>query len=132
MIRGLAFSHISPSVVRDTVPSRSISSPMLRQEMFVRKKKPLRLPDGEIPFISLRRSRIRSSAIINAASQTTKRVCSCGYQKEKEGRKKELAIALGPCSGIDDYRIITYTDDRGVADQPYPKLKNEWRGGRGS
>ncbi len=31
-----------------------------------------------------------------------------------------LSIALGACAGSDDGRSITYTDDRGVADQPYP------------
>ncbi len=31
-----------------------------------------------------------------------------------------LPIALGACAGSDDGRSITYTDDRGVADQPYP------------
>jgi hypothetical protein len=31
-----------------------------------------------------------------------------------------LPIALAACAGSDDGRNITYTDDRGVADQPYP------------
>ena len=31
-----------------------------------------------------------------------------------------LPIALGACAGSDDDRSITYTDDRGVANQPYP------------
>jgi hypothetical protein len=31
-----------------------------------------------------------------------------------------LPIALAACAGSDDGRSITYTDDRGVADQPYP------------
>ena len=31
-----------------------------------------------------------------------------------------LPIALGACAGGDDNRSITYTDDRGVANQPYP------------
>jgi hypothetical protein len=29
-------------------------------------------------------------------------------------------IALAACAGSDDGRSITYTDDRGVANQPYP------------
>jgi hypothetical protein len=31
-----------------------------------------------------------------------------------------LAIALAACAGSDDGRSITYADDRGVADQPFP------------
>jgi hypothetical protein len=31
-----------------------------------------------------------------------------------------LPIALAACAGSNDGRSITYTDDRGVADQPYP------------
>ena len=31
-----------------------------------------------------------------------------------------LPIALAACAGGDDGRSITYTDDRGVANQPYP------------
>jgi hypothetical protein len=31
-----------------------------------------------------------------------------------------LPIALAACAGGDDARSITYTDDRGVANQPYP------------
>jgi hypothetical protein len=31
-----------------------------------------------------------------------------------------LPIALGACAGSDDDRSISFTDDRGVADQPYP------------
>ena len=31
-----------------------------------------------------------------------------------------LPIALAACAGGDDARSISYTDDRGVADQPYP------------
>jgi hypothetical protein len=31
-----------------------------------------------------------------------------------------LPIALAACAGSDDSRSITYTNDRGVADQPYP------------
>src|SRR3954469_3623279 len=31
-----------------------------------------------------------------------------------------LPIALTACAGSNDGRAITYTDDRGVADQPYP------------
>jgi hypothetical protein len=31
-----------------------------------------------------------------------------------------LPIALAACAGSDDGRSITYTDDRGVANQPYP------------
>ena len=31
-----------------------------------------------------------------------------------------LPIALAACAGSDDSRSITYTDDRGVANQPYP------------
>ena len=31
-----------------------------------------------------------------------------------------LPIALTACAGSDDGRGITYTDDRGVANQPYP------------
>ena len=31
-----------------------------------------------------------------------------------------LPVALAACAGSDDGRSITYTDDRGVADQPYP------------
>jgi hypothetical protein len=31
-----------------------------------------------------------------------------------------LLIALTACAGSNDGRGITYTDDRGVADQPYP------------
>jgi hypothetical protein len=31
-----------------------------------------------------------------------------------------LPIALTACAGSNDGRGITYTDDRGVADQPYP------------
>ena len=31
-----------------------------------------------------------------------------------------LPIALAACAGSDDGRSITYTNDRGVADQPYP------------
>ena len=31
-----------------------------------------------------------------------------------------LSIALAACAGGDDGRSITYTDDRGVANQPYP------------
>ncbi len=31
-----------------------------------------------------------------------------------------LPIALAACAGSDDARSITYTDDRGVANQPYP------------
>lgn len=31
-----------------------------------------------------------------------------------------LPIALAACAGGDDSRSITYTDDRGVANQPYP------------
>jgi hypothetical protein len=31
-----------------------------------------------------------------------------------------LPIALAACAGSDDGRGITYTDDRGVANQPYP------------
>jgi hypothetical protein len=31
-----------------------------------------------------------------------------------------LPIALAACAGSNDGRGITYTDDRGVADQPYP------------
>jgi hypothetical protein len=31
-----------------------------------------------------------------------------------------LPIALAACAGSEDGRSITYTDDRGVADQPYP------------
>ena len=31
-----------------------------------------------------------------------------------------LPIALAACAGSDVGRSITYTDDRGVADQPYP------------
>jgi hypothetical protein len=31
-----------------------------------------------------------------------------------------LPIALAACAGSDDSRSISYTDDRGVANQPYP------------
>lgn len=31
-----------------------------------------------------------------------------------------LPIALASCAGGDESRSITYTDDRGVADQPFP------------
>ena len=31
-----------------------------------------------------------------------------------------LPIALAACAGSEDGRSITYTDDRGVANQPYP------------
>jgi hypothetical protein len=31
-----------------------------------------------------------------------------------------LPVALAACAGGDDVRSITYTDDRGVANQPYP------------
>ncbi len=31
-----------------------------------------------------------------------------------------LPIALAACAGSDDGKSITYTDDRGVANQPYP------------
>jgi hypothetical protein len=31
-----------------------------------------------------------------------------------------LPVALAACAGSDDGRSITYTDDRGVANQPYP------------
>jgi len=31
-----------------------------------------------------------------------------------------LPIALAACAGSDDSRSITYTDDRGVANQPFP------------
>ena len=31
-----------------------------------------------------------------------------------------LPIALAACAGNDDGKPITYTDDRGVAEQPYP------------
>jgi hypothetical protein len=31
-----------------------------------------------------------------------------------------LPIALAACAGSDDSRNISYTDDRGVANQPYP------------
>ena len=31
-----------------------------------------------------------------------------------------LPISLAACAGSDDGRSITYTDDRGVANQPYP------------
>jgi hypothetical protein len=31
-----------------------------------------------------------------------------------------LPIALAACAGSDDGRSITFTDDRGVANQPYP------------
>ena len=31
-----------------------------------------------------------------------------------------LPIGLAACAGSDDGRSITYTDDRGVANQPYP------------
>jgi hypothetical protein len=31
-----------------------------------------------------------------------------------------LPIALAACAGSDEGRSITYTNDRGVADQPYP------------
>jgi hypothetical protein len=31
-----------------------------------------------------------------------------------------LSIALTACAGGDDGRIVAYTDDRGVASQPYP------------
>jgi hypothetical protein len=31
-----------------------------------------------------------------------------------------LPIALAACAGSDDARSISYTNDRGVADQPYP------------
>jgi hypothetical protein len=31
-----------------------------------------------------------------------------------------LPIALAACAGSNDGKSITYTDDRGVADQPYP------------
>jgi hypothetical protein len=42
------------------------------------------------------------------------------------GKSKKLAailmlpIVLAACAGSDDSRSITYTDDRGVANQPYP------------
>ncbi|WP_454626902.1 hypothetical protein [Bradyrhizobium cenepequi] len=32
-----------------------------------------------------------------------------------------LPIALAACASSDDSRSISFTDDRGVADQPYPK-----------
>ncbi|MBX9647363.1 MAG: hypothetical protein K2X57_09945 [Xanthobacteraceae bacterium] len=32
-----------------------------------------------------------------------------------------LPIALSACAGSDDVKSITYTDDRGVADQPFPR-----------
>jgi hypothetical protein len=31
-----------------------------------------------------------------------------------------LPIALAACAGSDDSRSVSYTDDRGVANQPYP------------
>ena len=31
-----------------------------------------------------------------------------------------LPIALAACAGSEDSRLITYTDDRGVSNQPYP------------
>ena len=31
-----------------------------------------------------------------------------------------LPIVLAACAGSDDSRSISYTDDRGVANQPYP------------
>ena len=31
-----------------------------------------------------------------------------------------LPVALAACAGSDDGRSITYTDDRGVANQPFP------------
>jgi hypothetical protein len=31
-----------------------------------------------------------------------------------------LPVALAACAGSDDSKSITYTDDRGVANQPYP------------
>ncbi len=35
-----------------------------------------------------------------------------------------VAIGLAACAGSDDSRSISYTDDRGVANQPYP---NDYR-----
>ena len=32
-----------------------------------------------------------------------------------------LPVALAACAGSDDGRSITYTDDRGVSSQPFPK-----------
>ena len=32
-----------------------------------------------------------------------------------------LPVALAACAGSDDGKSITFTDDRGVSDQPYPK-----------
>ena len=32
-----------------------------------------------------------------------------------------LPVVLAACAGSDDGRSITFTDDRGVAEQPYPK-----------
>ena len=32
-----------------------------------------------------------------------------------------LPVALSACAGSDDVKSITYTDDRGVADQPFPR-----------
>ena len=32
-----------------------------------------------------------------------------------------LPVALAACAGSDDGKPITFTDDRGVSDQPYPK-----------
>jgi hypothetical protein len=32
-----------------------------------------------------------------------------------------LPLALAACAGSDDGKPITFTDDRGVAEQPYPK-----------
>jgi hypothetical protein len=55
----------------------------------------------------------------HAPAQTTNNELNLGIST-KRAAILLLPIALAACAGSDESRSITYTDDRGVANQPYP------------
>ena len=61
--------------------------------------------------------------MVDALGQTTKQTTKNELHLGKSANRAAillLPIALAACAGSDDGRSISYTDDRGVANQPYP------------
>jgi hypothetical protein len=75
-------------------------------------------PAGGLGFAGARKSEIRFCGPLRQG-QTTENELHLGILA-KCAALLLLAIALAACAGSDDGRSITYADDRGVADQPFP------------
>jgi hypothetical protein len=85
-------------------------------------------PNGVGPALFPRRIRVfnirDANSILPADGlESPERRSLNGLQLGKSAKRTAillLPIVLAACAGSDDSRSITYTDDRGVANQPYP------------